>query len=1029
MKWLIYLLLIIGLSSFVNAGCVGATTNFLCNSTITESCTMNESLVCTNTGFNIGANNIIIDGNATNLNYSSTATAHAFNNTLGYDNITIQNFNIYQTTTQTSSPAIYMYTSENSTIINNNITTRGNYGYAIYFNTNCHRNNISNNRLIANSSGIYTDPIYLYNNVDYNVIDSNFLNMSTSSNGIFVTTSADYNNITNNVIITSTYNSAYGIRITGNGFYVYNNNITTNYYAIGLLTTSNSTISNNYINSNGQALIYLSSGTNNTLDNNTLIQNSIGNGVHIVSSPRNILINNKINSSRSNSIWIDASVLNEIPSADYVNYNQSIDQSNLAEGYPILFNYSLKNQVVLENINVNTTYGQIICSGCKNVTYNNITMSSDGINFFGTRDSTISNSLINTNKGYGITLFTNSWGNNVFNNTLIETGSVYYLYRLYLVNANNNNITYNNITTSGLAYTSTLISAYGNYLGNNIISTTGAGRYAIQIGGKGNTFNNNIFQTSGGGNAHPIVDSGGENIYTNNQIKVLGTTSHGTYITSADSIYINNTFNNSISGGYSAFTFGNNAHRNRIINSTFITTAVINVNLYSAGYLDNNSIENSVFISTTGKSVNAEANTRGTLNIINCSTFNESKVAFASTSNTTINIQNWNELSVNYSNGSLVSLARINYTDETNTLRTYFTGGNLPSNRGVNDVLNMSGNILYLKFNETSGDIIDYSGTQNATTSNVEYGSEGIRNRTGIRIAGSNSTTKRWIDVGNNTAYNLTGNISVLLWVKYADQYQWCELFTKGYDASWAFKGTTVPQWRLQLTTNGDKTLSTGATAVNRWYMLAGTYDYTEMKAYRDGILVANATYVDTLKTTTRRLMLGMASYGSDLGNIYPAYPNCDVWLGEALIFNRTLTANEIKDYYDQSKKTYDGQGESIGMTNISMNRTANATTTNFTMTAYKNSTSVSEVVLPQSNILTNFLFVLDSCTPPTSGDWNIIDDCILNIATNLNGNVLLSENGTLTLNSILSFLGSDRFIAINPNSKLVINSGGGING
>ena|GEM_PF-4430360 len=979
----------------ITSSCAGATSNFICEQTITESCAMTGSLVCANTGFNIGANNIIVNGNGFSLNYSASATYFGINNTAGYDNITIQNFNIYQTGTSSLSYGIYMYTSENSTIQNNNISTRGNYAYDIYLFTNNHGNRILNNNIYSNSTGSWEYGVYLASNCDDNIIDNNYFNATTaSSHSIFLNTNCDRNNITNNRMILTNWNDVRGIYLTTTLYNntIINNTITTNYYGVVISGSYNTNISNNYITTNGQAGIYITTGQNTTCDNNTIIQNSIGHGLILVSSPKNVLINNKINSSRSNSIWIDASVLNEIPSADYANYNQSIDESNTAEGLPILFNYSLKNQIVLQNTNVTDIYGQIICAGCKNVTYDNVIMGSDGINFFGTRDSTISNSLINTNKGYGITLFTNSYNNTIFNNTLIETGSVYYLYRLYVV-GNSNNIVYNNLTTSGLNYAGILISSYGNYLANNTISATGSGRYAIQIGGKGNAFDSNIFKTSGGGNAHPIVDSGGENIYRNNQILVLGTTSHGTYITSADSIYINNTFNNSISGGYSAFTFGNNAHRNRIINSTFITASVTNVDLYSAGFLDNNSIENSIFISTTGLNINAEANTKGNLNIINCSTFNISKVAFASTSNITTKIQSWNELIVNYSNGSLVAGAKINYTDETNTLKTYFTGGDLPYNKEANDVLNMSGNILYLKFNELNGvsQIIDYSGTQNATFSNISFESEGIRNRTGIRIAGSNSTTKRWVDIGNNSVYNITTNLTVIIAVKYADQIQWCELFTKGYDSSWAFKGTTVPNWRLQLTTNGDKQISFGATAVNRWYVLAGTYNGTSMNAYRDGILVANANYADTLKTTTRRLMIGMASYGNDLGNIYPSYPNCDVWVGEALIFNRTLSADEIKAHYESTKKNYDGEGESIGMTNISMNRTANTTIINFTMTAYKNGSSVEKLVNPFENLLTVFTFDSYSNVPPA------IENVLLNATTTQNRTV---DNLTVYYNS-----------------------------
>jgi hypothetical protein len=83
----------------------------------------------------------------------------------------------------------------------------------------------------------------------------------------------------------------------------------------------------------------------------------------------------------------------------------------------------------------------------------------------------------------------------------------------------------------------------------------------------------------------------------------------------------------------------------------------------------------------------------------------------------------------------------------------------------------------------------------------------------------------------------------------------------------------------------------TSAPAYNTWYHLCGTYDNTlgsnQLKLYRDGALVAQASYSDTMATSTNPLMIGKLTPGSDATRSFHGR------LCDCRVYNRALTARE----------------------------------------------------------------------------------------------------------------------------------------
>jgi uncharacterized protein (DUF779 family) len=81
----------------------------------------------------------------------------------------------------------------------------------------------------------------------------------------------------------------------------------------------------------------------------------------------------------------------------------------------------------------------------------------------------------------------------------------------------------------------------------------------------------------------------------------------------------------------------------------------------------------------------------------------------------------------------------------------------------------------------------------------------------------------------------------------------------------------------------------------NNWVCVAITIDATTLNTYQNGAVKANVA--TSISTSGSRLDIGYNRIGND------HYTNMNV--GDVLLFNRALTAKEIKAYYDNTRHTY----------------------------------------------------------------------------------------------------------------------------
>ena len=102
-------------------------------------------------------------------------------------------------------------------------------------------------------------------------------------------------------------------------------------------------------------------------------------------------------------------------------YNHTIDLTNNAENYSILYNYSVSDVIAFQDSNLNGTYGFVACAVCDNVTYSNVNFSGDGLLLLYTTNSTFENLTIEKDGDLGLSLVNSD--NNTFRNSLINLTS------------------------------------------------------------------------------------------------------------------------------------------------------------------------------------------------------------------------------------------------------------------------------------------------------------------------------------------------------------------------------------------------------------------------------------------------------------------------------------------------------------------------------------------------------------------------------------------------------------------------------
>jgi parallel beta-helix repeat protein len=591
--------------------------------------TLNQSVVSNSTCFNITANNVTLNGAGFTINYSANASYGFGVYVNGVNWTTIKNAVIKEGTSATNGKyGIYFVSANNGTIQNNSITSSSGNGIGIYASASSNSNNFSNN--IIRTLGTTGHGIYL---------------MQSNSNNLYS------NNIT----------TLQG----GNCIYL---------YIAQFSTISSNTITSTSTTSGGDGIYFYNGGSSNNIIGNN-ITTAGGRGVWSELSSNNTFSGNKITSSSSIGFYLTGTASS--------NFNHSIDSSNWAEGLPVLFNYSINNQVVANNSN--NQYGQIICAWCNNITYDNITMGGDGISLFNVSNSNVQNSNISTSVGRGV--FLEKGENNRIANNSITTGTNSYLYGIYSSSSDRNNVTNNKINTtanywiyiypgSNWTISGNVVNTSGGFylrtvtdsiISNNSVVSVGYGLWLPTTSNRNKILNNFV---SSAGSANLYLDSSSYLNVSNNVFITSGLQAVGFFFIggASHSVFVNN----------SIVASGSQSHGMSLrdaINMSFslmnIRTSTTNANavpIYLQMSYINFSVTDSILNSTSGGGVDFYVMGAVTSSIWNFTNVTRAdgtpiNVTWITGANGTLNMMWYADVYTNYSNGTIAPSANITSYD------------------------------------------------------------------------------------------------------------------------------------------------------------------------------------------------------------------------------------------------------------------------------------------------------------------------------------------------------------------------------
>jgi len=226
----------------------------------------------------------------------------------------------------------------------------------------------------------------------------------------------------------------------------------------------------------------------------------------------------------------------------------------------------------------------------------------------------------------------------------------------------------------------------------------------------------------------------------------------------------------------------------------------------------------------------------------------------------------------------------------------------LPNDGASDATANMTGNVLLMHMDETSGPIVDYSGEGNNGTvhDGVAYGADGKIN-TSLSYDGAGD----YVSVVNDPTLKITGPITLAAWVNFDSLGATSDW--KGLVAKWNHTAQGGSGWGYGLFkasgTNQIAFITASAAgggyadaqaddppALNTWYHVVGTYDGSIMRLYINGELQTATGTQSSIYDNDEPVTIGTFE------------TNNNFWLNgtidEVAIWNRSLSGNEVLDIY-----------------------------------------------------------------------------------------------------------------------------------
>jgi len=222
--------------------------------------------------------------------------------------------------------------------------------------------------------------------------------------------------------------------------------------------------------------------------------------------------------------------------------------------------------------------------------------------------------------------------------------------------------------------------------------------------------------------------------------------------------------------------------------------------------------------------------------------------------------------------------------------------------------IDMTGNVLLMHLNESSGTIVDNSGNGNNGSYNGALYSQSGKLNTAIGFDGDNDS----VDIGNDASLSLVANLTISTWIKptayvndgvilgkpHTSQANPYITYALGYSSDGNDYGLALGNGSTQRGCYTDS----NTVVLNEWTQVTATFNGTQIDIYVNGDLSKSCSFsYFEINQNSVDVLLGDYPY---FGNTYD-YAG---YIDELAIFSRTLSAQEIEDIYNRQTDKYGGE-------------------------------------------------------------------------------------------------------------------------
>lgn len=171
-----------------------------------------------------------------------------------------------------------------------------------------------------------------------------------------------------------------------------------------------------------------------------------------------------------------------------------------------------------------------------------------------------------------------------------------------------------------------------------------------------------------------------------------------------------------------------------------------------------------------------------------------------------------------------------------------------------------------------------------------------------LTVSNATITNLNWVSCGlysNGRAYNATPTVwstrTLVAW--FYNQTSWILVWT-GATQSWYYAIMMSNNWdKIQISDFYTTGYSSSSISSNSWHLWVAIADWANMYIYVDWVLANSWTHSNTLSSTW------VSAWGKPFTNQYTDYFSW--YLSNVILENKARTAQEISNYYNQTKSKY----------------------------------------------------------------------------------------------------------------------------